>query len=424
MRTRVIILTCLVVGLSILGLIVSCNKTMPTETQDQLGDVSPYLGKAIPTPKDGDLTLGGRAGTTLLAEVTAECMRDYDWTIEKTMEPSVVTIAEGEFATVDVTVNVTRTLTESIDGIVCAENGGERATEGFHIEVTVLCRTVGVGGAYEPCFGPYVVDVSSNPILDPGESDCYAYSVPMAFDDGKTYKVNADVTILNHSGRLGEPFGPHPDSESFHACEITDLTATVTDECGGLEGFTCTVEPEFIIFDDEGTGTFSLKLFNESAECGLWLEYMNTAVLEEGDSYSSRIGRANLSTYTGDCTGGEGCTYTQGYWKTHPLDWPVTNLTLGTVYYDQAQLLDIFHRSVHGNGLVSLAHQLIAAKLNVANGADGSCVIDAIADADALIGELLIPPVGDGYLETWVTDPTANILDDYNNGIIGPGHCD
>ena len=39
--------------------------------------------------------------------------------------------------------------------------------------------------------------------------------------------------------------------------------------------------------------------------------------------------------------------------------------------------------SVQGNGLVSLAHQLIAAKLNVADGAEPAAAADAIAAADA-----------------------------------------
>lgn len=42
-------------------------------------------------------------------------------------------------------------------------------------------------------------------------------------------------------------------------------------------------------------------------------------------------------------------------------------------------------------------HQLIAAKMNIANGADGSAVAGAIA-ADALIGGLMISPVGNDYL--------------------------
>jgi len=86
----------------------------------------------------------------------------------------------------------------------------------------------------------------------------------------------------------------------------------------------------------------------------------------------------------------EDCTFTQGFWKNHEEAWPVDTLTLGNVSYTQDELLAIFDLPVEGNCLISLAHQLIAAKLNVANGADDDDVADAIAAADALIGDLVV----------------------------------
>jgi hypothetical protein len=119
----------------------------------------------------------------------------------------------------------------------------------------------------------------------------------------------------------------------------------------------------------------------------------------------------------------EGCTLTQGYWKNHPDAWPVTSLTLGTITYTQAQLLEIFKTPVRGNGLIILAHQLIAAKLNIAAGASDDAVDDAIDDADALVGDQVIPPIGSGYARPQTTSSLANTLDSYNSGIIGPGSC-
>ena len=121
---------------------------------------------------------------------------------------------------------------------------------------------------------------------------------------------------------------------------------------------------------------------------------------------------------------GGGCTFTQGYWKNHEEAWPVDNLTLGTVNYTQAQLLSILKQPVRGNGLVSLSHQLIAAKLNTANGADDTDIASAIADADALIGGLVVPPVGGGYISTSTTSALNGTLTGYNEGSTGPGHCD
>ena len=92
--------------------------------------------------------------------------------------------------------------------------------------------------------------------------------------------------------------------------------------------------------------------------------------------------------------------------------------------YTQAQAQAIFNTPVAGNGLISLAHQLIAAKLNIANGANGSTIAATIAAADALIGSLVVPPVGVGFLDPSVTSALTTALDDFNSGVTGPGHCD
>lgn len=118
------------------------------------------------------------------------------------------------------------------------------------------------------------------------------------------------------------------------------------------------------------------------------------------------------------------CTYTQGYWKNHTEVWPVGSLTLGSVNYNAAQLLLIFNQPAAGNGLVSLAHQLIAAKLNIANGATApAAVLLAINQADALIGSRVAPPIGGGSLTPGSTSALTNSLDQFNNGVTGPGHC-
>jgi N-acetylneuraminic acid mutarotase len=119
-----------------------------------------------------------------------------------------------------------------------------------------------------------------------------------------------------------------------------------------------------------------------------------------------------------------GCVYGQGYWKNHPDAWPVTELQLGNVTYVQQQLLSILHQPVRGNGLLILAHQEIAAKLNIANGADGSCIQQTLADADTLIGDLVVPPVGDGYLAPRDASPLAEILDQYNEGFLCAPPCE
>jgi len=170
------------------------------------------------------------------------------------------------------------------------------------------------------------------------------------------------------------------------------------------------------------------ELFDESG-----VTANSTEELEEGTAYVVRLyarpsGGNTASAPTPDMVIStsihvQNCTYTQGYWKNHPEVWPVTNLTLGTVNYTAAELLSILQQPAQGNGLIILAHQLIAAKLNIFNGADPSVISSTIAAADAQIGALVVPPVGAGYLSPASVNAKANALDDWNNGITGPGHC-
>ncbi len=113
------------------------------------------------------------------------------------------------------------------------------------------------------------------------------------------------------------------------------------------------------------------------------------------------------------------CPKTQGFWKTHAEAWPVSSLTLGSQTYTQAELLTILRTPTRGDASLILARQLIAAKLNVANGADPTPVNATIAHADALFtsfsGKL---PYGVGASSVTGQAMTADgeALDDYNNG--------
>jgi hypothetical protein len=117
------------------------------------------------------------------------------------------------------------------------------------------------------------------------------------------------------------------------------------------------------------------------------------------------------------------CIRSQGYWKNHASVWPVSTLTLGTVSYTKAELLSILNTPARGNGLIFLAHQLIATKLNIAAGASGSAISATVAAADALIGSFVAPPIGAGYLAPSSASGLTNTMDDYNNGELGSDPC-
>ncbi len=143
-----------------------------------------------------------------------------------------------------------------------------------------------------------------------------------------------------------------------------------------------------------------------------------------GGAWEAMDNRDIPMTITFACCPSTGCVYSQGFWKTHPTAWPeFETLNLGNVPYTPEQLQQIMWQAVTGNGLVSLAHQLIAAKLNVLNGAPDSAIAGTIAGADALIGDENV--LAGGFLAPSMTSPLTETLDHYNNGTLpgGPPKC-
>lgn len=115
------------------------------------------------------------------------------------------------------------------------------------------------------------------------------------------------------------------------------------------------------------------------------------------------------------------CTYGMGWWKNNADLWPGTGRYLGNIYYTNQQLLSILNSPVKGNGLTSLAHHLIATKLNLANGADPADIAAAVIAADALIANL---NVFTEKLKPNEVGAIKDMLENYNNGTTGPGNCE
>lgn len=118
------------------------------------------------------------------------------------------------------------------------------------------------------------------------------------------------------------------------------------------------------------------------------------------------------------------CPKTQGFWKTHAEAWPVSSLTLGSQTYTQAELLTILRTPTRGDASLILAKQLIAAKLNVANGADPTPISATIIHADGLFSSFsgkLPYGVGPSTVAGQAMTSDGEALDDYNNGTQTPG---
>jgi hypothetical protein len=203
------------------------------------------------------------------------------------------------------------------------------------------------------------------------------------------------------------------------------------------------------------------------SECGVSTTNCGGSELECGTEYVFRVfahnipgpGGLNASDKSNNkccstepCV--EGCVLTQGYWKQHPCEWPspfvpgangtalstqcaltknpneqcacdATNtIPIGSNAYNQCQLLCVLDQPGEGNALIILAHQLIAAKLNVLSGAAPPSG-NAIGVADGLIGS---SDILSGFVDPSSTlgqqmTDLADALDLYNNGDGGVTHC-
>jgi hypothetical protein len=132
-----------------------------------------------------------------------------------------------------------------------------------------------------------------------------------------------------------------------------------------------------------------------------------------------------------------GCTFTQGYWKTHAIYAPkpqfakkrdatwdeVGPLAENTVFFlSGTTWINVFHTPPKGNAYYNLAHQYMAAKLNSFNASVPGNVATAIASAEAWF--TLYPP-SHSFWQTNKAQVTAaaGVLGSYNEGSTGPGHC-
>jgi len=199
------------------------------------------------------------------------------------------------------------------------------------------------------------------------------------------------------------------------------------------------------VYDDHVAGQFlgtacatdGAKTFTYTAEIGPFeacgpFEVTNTAWFEGLDS-----GASETASYLVDgavpCQ--DGCSLTPGYWKTHSEHGPAryddtwAQLPAGadTAFFlsGQSYYRVLWTSNTAGNAYYTLARAYIAAQLNQLNGASFDAVGAAFAEATTLLETHAPSSIAlskKGAVRTrWLE--LATILDDYNNGLIGPGHC-
>ena len=185
------------------------------------------------------------------------------------------------------------------------------------------------------------------------------------------------------------------------------------------------------------SATFTYSRDITATSCGSF-DVVNTVEVLDGDPLHPFATDTNTIHVIVHCAGG--CTLTQGYWKTHSSYGPASkpdatwNLLPGglgpnTVFFlSGATWYTVFWTPPAGNAYYSLAHQYMAARLNILNGASApSSVTAAITTATSLFATYTPAQIGalsgsDALRKQFVA--LAGTLGSYNEGLIGPGHCD
>jgi hypothetical protein len=190
---------------------------------------------------------------------------------------------------------------------------------------------------------------------------------------------------------------------------------------------------------DGYTSTFVRTIYNDGVISSLPSAAGPTStsfISGRGGDNAGPTGELVVFTNTEEVNTG-GCSLTLGYWKTHssygpaPFD-AVWNLVPGgqgantTFYLSGKTWYQAFWTAPGGNAYYILAHQFMAARLNVLAGADPTAISAALASATTLFNTYTPAQIatlsGSNAIRKQFVS-LAGILGSYNEGTIGPGHC-
>jgi uncharacterized repeat protein (TIGR01451 family) len=385
-------------------------------------------------------------GQTASASVTVNCYeisvtkdaeteftRTWTWDIDKTSDVTALELMPGQqFLDVEYEVTVTADPPVDSDHAVSGEItiANPNPTRDADLTAVVDSLTGGINAT---------VDCPSMTV-PAGDSLVCTYSADLPDDADRTntatatqqlYDFDEDLVATpagtsDHSGNAAVAFGD-PTTE-------IDECITVTDTYAGDLGTACADESPKLFTYTRDIGPYTTD------DCGENLVENTASFLTDDTGATGSDDHTIIVTVP--CP--EGCTLTQGYWKTHsalgpaPFDDNWNNLPdedidtfleahNETFFLSGMTWYQVFWTAPAGNPYYNLAHQYMAARLNLLNGASAPQeVLDAIDDAEDLFETYAPSDVGKGKaakaLRPIFTE-LAGILASYNEGDIGPGHC-
>lgn len=359
--------------------------------------------------------------------------RTYNWTIDKSADQSSLKLSVNQSFLVNYTVKVDATYTDSdwaVSGKIEVYNSSPMAA----MINSVTDELDSVGAIAVDC------DVSFPYELPGGETLVCTYSSSLPDTTSRTNTATAKQQTYSYDpDGNATPSGDYDYTGSVNV-NFTAPTINQVDECIDVDdsfaGSLVTVCYGVDTLPKEIKYSWSVGSYTA---CGDYTA-TNTATFTTNDTSATGSDSWPIAIKV-PC---EGCTLTIGYWKTHagfgPQADKVTPLLprwLGTTSgaksiqvttASQAVALLDFKGSNNvkdaSNGINKLYAQLLAAKLNIANGAGGSAVAATITAADAfLANKNSLSWAGLSRSQKNQVNTWAGTLDQYNNGLIGPGHC-
>lgn len=344
--------------------------------------------------------------------------RDYDWAIAKSVDQTSVAVVDNGTATVNYSVAVTRDSgTDSdwkVSGTITVGNPHN----------TLTASTVSVVDDLSD-FGAVAVSCPATS-LAPGVTMTCSYG-PVALPNG----LSRTNTATADSATYGIVAGSGTASVDFITpTTVLDPSVSVTDTMAGSLAGALSASQTF---------TYPRTINGANYACASTNTIDNTASLATDDGLT-RSSSASV-TVTKTCAPpppppppppSAGCTLTQGYWGTHSKYGPAKyNATWAKVGEDKKFYLSgisnyaVLQLPTRGNAYYQLAHQFLAAKLNMLAGAAAPAGVDLVAIekffntyTPAQIGAL---KGGDPLRQQalgW-----AGQLDAYNNGLLNVSHC-
>ena len=353
----------------------------------------------------GVMVLGGAPAGAGLAPLhlfmTAHPTIHCDWGVTKSASfhgapVTNLTLAVDEQQTVDYTVNVTKSCSNRVAGVVTGLIGGIPTS-----------LTVTLAGGVN-------ATVSNCTTVNTGFSCDYA-GVVGDTADGSAVAVGTYSDGSSASGQIPYSFaGVQPDEPSVG----------VFDSYAGA-----------LAYHLDHSASFQYSRVIAFHDCGRHV-VENTVTVQDSVPLASATHSIVVDV---PCVGG--CTLTQGYWKTHSKYGPAAkpdpawNLLPGglgpdTPFFGSGQTwIQVFNTSPSGgNVYYVLAHQYEAAVLNQLDGASSTSAVNAaLAGAKSFFDTYTPAQAGALAKNSSVraqTNAWATTLDNYNSGLVGPGHCD